>query len=86
MLVEASCWGAPWAHHIKTKCHEGRGKRLKRFCNGWTDDGRDYYKKFLGIFKDLKSRNVWETLQEYWKLYQKEHYARSHNQDDDLTG
>jgi hypothetical protein len=38
----------------------------------------------LEIFKDLKSSNVWETLQEYWKLYQKKHYARGHNQDDDL--
>ncbi len=38
----------------------------------------------LGIFKDLKSSNVWKTLQEYWKLYQKKHYARGRSQDDDL--
>jgi hypothetical protein len=38
----------------------------------------------LGIFKDLKSSDIWETLQEYWKLYQKKQYARGHNQDYDL--
>ncbi len=41
-------------------------------------------KKILGIFKDPKSSNVWETLQEYYKLYLRKHYARGHNQDDDL--
>ncbi len=71
-------------HHKKTKYYEGRGKRLKTFCDGWTDDGWDYYRELLGIFKDLKSSNVWETIQEYLKLYQKKHYARGHNQDDDL--
>ncbi len=68
----------------KPKYHEGRGKHLKRFCNGRTDNGRDYYQELLRISKDLKSSNVWETLQEYWILYQKKHYARGHNQDDDL--
>jgi hypothetical protein len=52
--------------HKKTKHHEGRGKPLKKFCNGWTYDGQDYYQELLGIFQDLKSSNVWETLQEYW--------------------
>jgi hypothetical protein len=51
---------------------------------GSTDDGQEYYQELLGILKDLKSSNVWKTLQEYWKLYQKKHYARGHNQDDDL--
>ncbi len=26
-------------HHIKPKSHVGRGKHLKRFGNGWTDNG-----------------------------------------------
>ncbi len=76
-----------WHHamrHKETKYHEGREKHLKRFCNGQTDDGQEYYQELLGIFKDLKSHNVQEKLQEYWNLYQKKHYARAHNQDDDL--
>ncbi len=71
-------------HHKKPKYDKGRGKHLKRFCNGWTGDGQEYYQELLGIFKYLKSSNVWGTLQEYWILYQKKHYARGHNQDDDL--
>ncbi len=32
------------------------------------------------IFKELKSSDVWNTLQDCWKLYQKKHYARDDNQ------
>jgi hypothetical protein len=28
------------------------------------------------IIKELKSSDVWDTLQDNWKLYQKKHYAR----------
>jgi hypothetical protein len=30
----------------------------------------------LRIFKELKSSDVWNTLKNHWKLYQKKHYAR----------
>ncbi len=30
----------------------------------------------LRIFKELKSSDVWNTLQDHLKLYQKKHYAR----------
>jgi hypothetical protein len=30
----------------------------------------------LRIFKELKSSDVWNTLQDHWNLYQKKHYAR----------
>jgi hypothetical protein len=42
-------------HHKKPKYQVGRGKRLKRFGNGWTDNGREYYQELLRIFKELKS-------------------------------
>ncbi len=32
------------------------------------------------IFKELKSSDVWNTLQNHWKLYQKKHYARDDNE------
>jgi hypothetical protein len=32
-------------HHKKPKYHVGRGKHLKRFGDGWTDNGREYYQK-----------------------------------------
>jgi hypothetical protein len=59
----------------KTKYHVGREKHLKRFDDGWTNNGREYYQELLRIFKELKSSDVWDTLQDHWKLYQKKHYA-----------
>ena len=35
------------------------------------------------IFKELKSGDVWNTLQDHWKLHQKKHYARDDNQVED---
>ncbi len=32
------------------------------------------------IFKELKSSDVWNILQDHWNLYQKKHYARDYNQ------
>jgi hypothetical protein len=68
------------ATHQKKKAHVGRGKHLKRFGDGWTDNGQEYYHEFLMIFKELKSSDVWNTLQDHWKLYQKKHSARDDNQ------
>ncbi len=72
------------AHHKKTKYHVGRGKHLKRFDDGWTDHWQEYYQELLMIFKQLKSSDVWNTLQDHWKLYQKKHYTRDDNQVEEL--
>ncbi len=37
-------------HHKKTKFHVGRGKHLKRFGDGWTDNGQEFYQELLAIF------------------------------------
>jgi hypothetical protein len=71
-------------HHKKIKYHVGRGKRLKRFGDGWTNNGREYYQELLRIFKEIKSSDVWSTLQDNWTLYQKIHYARDDNQVEEL--
>ena len=68
----------------KPKYHLGRGKRLKRFGNGWTDNEQEYYQELLRIFKELKSSDVWNTLQNHWKLYQKKRYARNDDQVEEL--
>jgi hypothetical protein len=31
--------------HKNPKYHEGRGKRLKRYGDGWTNVGREYYQE-----------------------------------------
>ncbi len=40
-------------HHKKPKYHVRRGKHLKRFGNGWTDNGLEYCQELLMIFKEL---------------------------------
>ncbi len=37
----------------------------------------------LGIFRNLKSRDVWKTLQDHWKMYQKKHHNRCDTSQDD---
>ncbi len=71
-------------HHKKSKYHVGRGKHLKRFGNGWTNNGQEYYQELLRIFKELKISDVWNTLQGHCTLYQKKHYARDDNQVEEL--
>ncbi len=39
---------------------------------------------FLRIFKELKSSDAWNTLQDHWKMYQKKHHARDDNQVEEL--
>jgi hypothetical protein len=62
----------------KPRYHEGRGKRLKRYGNGWTEQGRAYYQELLKTFWDLKSSVFWEkSLQGYWNAYQIKNYRKS---------
>jgi hypothetical protein len=68
----------------KNKYHVGRRKHLKRFGDGWIDNGREYYKELFMIFKELKSSDIWNTLQDDWKLYQKIYYTRDDNQVEEL--
>jgi hypothetical protein len=62
----------------------GRGKHLKRFGDGWTDNGQEYYQELLRIFNELKSSDVWNKLQDHWTLYQKNYYARDDNQVEEI--
>ncbi len=71
--------------HKKPKYHEGRGKRLKMFGDGWTNVGREYYQELLDTFKKLKSSDVWKTLQDHWKLYQKKYWNKVDEQDENLS-
>jgi hypothetical protein len=56
---------------------------MHRFGDGWTDNGREYYQELLGIFRNLKSSDVWKTLQDHWKMYQRIHYNKSDTSQDD---
>ena len=40
----------------------------------------------LGILKTFKSSDVWNTLQDYWKMYQKKQYNKWKDIQDDEEG
>lgn len=66
----------------RPKFHEGRGKRLKKCADGWTTEGRVYYKNLMSIFKSLIYENdVWNTLQQHWRTYQLKCYGRNKRYD-----
>ncbi len=44
------------------------------------DNGRECYQEQLMFFKELKSSDVWNTVQDHWKLHQKKHYTIDDNQ------
>jgi hypothetical protein len=46
--------------------------------------GQEPYQELLRIFKELKSSDVWNTLQDHWILYQKKQYARDDKQVEEL--
>ncbi len=62
---------------------EGRGKRLRRFGNGWTDGGRKYYRELLGIFQSLKFSTEWNTIEDHWIMYQMKHYKKGNTRQDE---
>jgi hypothetical protein len=70
--------------HKKPKYHEGRGKRLKKYDDGWTNIGREYNQELLDTFKKLKSSEVWKPLHDHWKLYQKKYWNKVDDQDENL--
>jgi hypothetical protein len=39
----------------------------------------------LDLFKELKSSDVWKTLQDHWKLYQKKYCSKVDDQDENLS-
>ena len=36
-----------------------------------------------GFFLNLKSSDVWKSLQDHWKIYQKKHYNKGDTSQDD---
>jgi len=64
--------------HHNPRYQKGRGKRLKRYGNGWTEEGRKYYQELLTTFQDFKSSVFWEeSLQGCWNEYQIKHYGKT---------
>ena len=63
---------------MEVEYHKGRGKHLKRYGDGWAEEGRKYYQELLKTFQDLKSSVFWdESLQGYWNKYQIRNYGKT---------
>jgi hypothetical protein len=58
-------------HHENPQVSCRKGKASQKFGDGWTDNGQEYCQELLMIFKELKSSDVWNTLQDHWKLHHK---------------
>ena len=70
----------------KPKYHGGRGKRVRRFGDGWTESGREYYRHLLGVFQSLKFNKKWKTLEDHWKSYQMKHYKKGDTERNEMEG
>ena len=71
------------------KYHVKQGTRIALFQDGWTNEGRAYYKSLCKVFDTLKtSDKIWSLLQHHWKTYtQKYHIVgveERHTQEDNL--
>ena len=72
-------------HTAKPKYHEGRGKCLKRYEDGWTKEGVEYFKAMCVAFKNLKNHHLWNHLQVHWSTYMKRYYDTNYIAQDEPT-
>ena len=73
----------------KNRYHEGRGGGSVRRDTGIAGQIMDesIINNCLGFLKTFKSSDVWNTLQDYWKMYQKKQYNKGNdNQVDEVGG
>ena len=69
---------------IKTQVSCRKGKASQKVWQ-WLD--KQWTRALPRIAQDLQgtqSNDVWNTLQDHWKMYQKKHYARDDNQVEEL--
>ena len=52
------------------KYHVKRGARLPLYQDGWTNDGKQYFKELCGQFKEMiMNEELWTTLKDHWRTY-----------------
>ena len=61
------------------------GSKNKKYQNGWTKEGTDYYDSLVVEFRALAANGViWDVLKDHWRQYSKEHSKYYDDDDDDL--
>lgn len=54
------------------KYHVKRGARLPLYQDGWTNEGKEYYKDLCEEFrKMMNNKELWNTIKEHWQVYTK---------------
>ena len=58
--------------------HKPKGARVKKYQDGWTDEGREYYKVLKAEYKRLwEDKSVHATLTSHWRKYESENHESS---------
>ena len=58
--------------------HKPKGARVKKYQDGWTDEGREYYKVLKAQYKRLwDDKSVHATLTSHWRKYESENHESS---------
>ncbi len=76
-------------HTAVLKYHIKQGTRIALFQDGWTNEGRAYYKSLCKAFYTLKTaEKIWSSLQLHWKAYTQKYHVvgveERHTQEDNL--
>ena len=57
------------------KFHVKQGTCIALFQDGWTNEGRAYYRSLCKVFDTLKSLDkIWSLLQHHWKTYTQKYH------------
>ena len=64
---------------------------MNKFSDGWTTEGRQYYKEILGEMKKMFARkgdetNFWEELRSEWWTYVKDNKLTMYEKVNDVEG
>jgi hypothetical protein len=59
-----------YQHKVVMKYNVKQGTHIALFQDGWTNEGRDYYRSLYKVFDTLKTLDkIWSLLQHHWKTY-----------------
>jgi hypothetical protein len=51
------------------------GSRIPAFQDGWTEDGRVYFKKVCAELTAIKTSDVWNSFQLHWGTYTEKYHS-----------
>jgi len=68
------------------KYHVKRGARLPLYQDGWTNDGKQYFKELCAQFKAMTmNEELWTTLKNHWRTYTTKYHKYRYVERDDRS-